>query len=91
MRRLLSCVPAGLSGPGSPAAFPLALSTGIGGSAGLSAPPVRHGVGRAQAHRPGRRQRGRHALRPTRRLLPAVSAPKFHPDLFSPRSVRGPQ
>lgn len=85
--RLVS--PSGVSGPGPAAPLPVALSSGLRGSAGLPASAVCHRVGRAEADGPGRRQRGRNALPERCRLLPDVPAQELHAGVLGPGRVRG--
>lgn len=76
-----------LSRPGQAPPLPFPVSAGLRGSAGLPASAVCHGGWRAEADRPGRRQRRGDALSELGRLQPPVPKQKLHSALLRSGSV----
>lgn len=81
----------GVSGPGPAPPLPVPVSPGLRGPPGLPASAVRHRRRRAQADRPGRRQRRGDGVPVRRRLHPPVPQPQLQPAVLGPRRVRGPE
>lgn len=81
----------GVPGPCPAPPLPVQVPSRLRGPPGLPASAVRHCRRRAQADRPGRRQRRGDGVPLERRLHHPVSQPQLQPAVLGPRRVRGPE